>query len=104
MGEDTRRVRLGSIVEWALAAALVLAQERAAMQECETRKRNAAELLDALTASGRAGEMLYDAHPERVRYGARFVAHVDFDRAETWRVRVVTAAPAPVATPAVIVR
>jgi hypothetical protein len=48
-------------------------------------------------ASGRAGEMLYDAHPERVRYGARFVAHVDFDRGETWRVRVVTAGPAPVA-------
>ena len=46
--------------------------------------------------SGRTAEVLYDAHPERVRYGARFVAHVDFDRGETWRVRVVTDGPAPV--------
>ena len=46
-------------------------------------------------SSGRAAEVLVDARPERVRYGARFVAHVDFDRGETWRVRVVTDGPAP---------
>jgi hypothetical protein len=44
--------------------------------------------------SGRAAEVLYDAHAERVRQGARFVAHVSFDRGETWRVRVVTDGPA----------
>jgi len=44
-------------------------------------------------ASGRAAEVLYEAHAERVRQGARFVAHVSFDRGETWRVRVVTDGP-----------
>lgn len=48
-------------------------------------------------ASGRRAEVLYDARPEAVRTGARFVAHVAFDRGETWRVRVITAGPtAPV--------
>jgi hypothetical protein len=46
--------------------------------------------------SGRAPEVLYDAHAEPVRVGARFVAHVDFDRGEAWRVRVVTDGPAAV--------
>lgn len=44
--------------------------------------------------SGRVAEVLYDAHPEPVRHGARFVAHVMFDRGEPWRVRVVTEGPA----------
>jgi len=48
------------------------------------------------SAGGSAAEVLYDAHAERVRHGARFSAHVDFARGETWRVRVVTDAPTPV--------
>jgi hypothetical protein len=44
--------------------------------------------------SGRLTEALYHARPESVRRGARFVAHVTFDRGEAWRVRVVTDRPA----------
>lgn len=45
-------------------------------------------------ASGRAAEVLVDAHPEAVEHGARFVAHVTLDRDETWRVRVLSEGPA----------
>ena len=45
-------------------------------------------------ASGRAPEMLFDAHREPVAHGARFVAHVTFDSSEAWRVRVLTDGPA----------
>jgi hypothetical protein len=45
-------------------------------------------------ASGRRPEVLYDAHPEPVEHGARYVAHVGFDRGGTWRVRVRTDGPA----------
>jgi hypothetical protein len=44
--------------------------------------------------SGRLSEVMYDARPEAVRQGARFVAHIAFDRSEPWRVRVVTDGPA----------
>jgi hypothetical protein len=44
--------------------------------------------------SRRAAEVLHDARPERVGRGARFVAHVAFDRGGAWRVRVVTEGPA----------
>ncbi|MDQ3698276.1 MAG: hypothetical protein M3373_09655 [Gemmatimonadota bacterium] len=44
--------------------------------------------------SGRLAEVLYDARPERVRRGARFVAEVAFDRGEQWHVRVITEGPA----------
>ena len=44
--------------------------------------------------SGRLPEVWYDAHPEDVEHGARYVAHVTFDRDETWRVRVLTEGPA----------
>lgn len=44
--------------------------------------------------SGRLTEVLYDAQPESVRQGARYVAHVSFDRSEDWRVRVITESPA----------
>ncbi|GJG85496.1 hypothetical protein tb265_06770 [Gemmatimonadetes bacterium T265] len=55
----------------------------------------AAVRVGVVPASGARAEVLYDAHPEAVRAGARFVAHVAFDRAEPWRVRVVTDAPTP---------
>jgi hypothetical protein len=45
-------------------------------------------------ASGRVPEQTYEAHPEDVEHGARYVAHVPFDRDETWNVRVLTAGPA----------
>lgn len=45
-------------------------------------------------ASGDVRERLYDAHPEPVAHGARFVAHVRFDRSEAWRLRVLTEGPA----------
>jgi hypothetical protein len=44
--------------------------------------------------SGRLAEVVYDARPERVRHGARFVAEVELDRGEMWRVRVVIEGPA----------
>jgi len=44
--------------------------------------------------SGRLPEVVHHAHPEEVAYGARFVAHLTLDRAEAWRVRVVTDGPA----------
>lgn len=44
-------------------------------------------------ASGRLPESLHDARSEAVRHGARFVAHVPFDRAGVWRVRVATTGP-----------
>lgn len=40
--------------------------------------------------SGRLAATTYIAHPETVRHGARFVAHVTFDRAEPWQVRIIT--------------
>ena len=45
-------------------------------------------------ASGRLPETRYDARPEVVAHGARYVAHVTFDRDEAWRVRVLTEGPA----------
>lgn len=45
-------------------------------------------------ASGRLPERTYDAQPEDVEHGARYVAHVPFDRDEAWRVRVLTEGPA----------
>ena len=44
--------------------------------------------------SGRLPEVLYEARPERLRRGARFVAHVAFDRGDEWRIRVITQGPA----------
>lgn len=38
--------------------------------------------------SGRLEEMSYAAEPQRVRYGARYFAEVQFDRGEYWNVRV----------------
>lgn len=38
--------------------------------------------------SGRLEEVRYEASPERVRYGARYYAEVEFDRGEWWNVRV----------------
>jgi hypothetical protein len=45
-------------------------------------------------ASGDGPEVLYDAHREPVAHGARYVAHVTFDRSEEWQVRVITTGPA----------
>ena len=45
-------------------------------------------------ASGRLPETWYDTHVEDVERGARYVAHVTFDEAEAWRVRVLTEGPA----------
>lgn len=45
-------------------------------------------------ASGRLTEAFYDARPDPVRRGARFVAHVALDRSEEWRVRVLADGPA----------
>ncbi len=43
--------------------------------------------------SGRLPEVSYDAEPERVRTGARYVALVEFDRGEFWDVRVTIDSP-----------
>lgn len=43
--------------------------------------------------TGRLDEGVYDATPERVRRGARYVAEVEFDRGEFWDVRVVIEGP-----------
>lgn len=43
--------------------------------------------------SGRLDEMVYDAEPQRVRYGARHMAEAELDRGEMWRVRVVVDGP-----------
>lgn len=43
--------------------------------------------------SGRLPEALYDASPERVRRGARYVAEVQFDRGEFFDVRFVIEGP-----------
>jgi hypothetical protein len=43
--------------------------------------------------SGRLPEVAYDAEPERVRTGARYVALVQFDRGEFWDVRVTIESP-----------
>lgn len=43
--------------------------------------------------SGRLDEVVYDAEPQRVRYGARYVAQPELDRGEMWRVRVVVEGP-----------
>jgi hypothetical protein len=40
-------------------------------------------------ASGRLGEALYEATPQSVRRGARYLAQVRFDRGEWWHVRVI---------------
>ena len=45
-------------------------------------------------SSGRVPETFHDAHPDIVEHGARYVAHVTFDRDEAWRVRVLTEGPA----------
>ena len=45
-------------------------------------------------ASGRLPEARYDAQPEAVEHGARYVAHVTFDRDEAWHVRVLAEGPA----------
>ncbi|HVR96798.1 MAG TPA: hypothetical protein VMW27_09300 [Thermoanaerobaculia bacterium] len=39
-------------------------------------------------ASGRLPEALYEAEPQRVRYGARYYSEVKFDQGGDWRVRV----------------
>lgn len=39
--------------------------------------------------SGRLDEVLYDAEPQRVGYGARYYAEVEFDQGEYWTVRIV---------------
>jgi hypothetical protein len=38
--------------------------------------------------SGRLEEVVYTAEPERVRYGARYRADVEFDQGEMWKVRI----------------
>lgn len=38
--------------------------------------------------SGRLSEVIYDAEPQRVGYGARYYAEVEFDRGEFWTVRI----------------
>lgn len=38
--------------------------------------------------SGRLEEKAYPAEPQRVRYGARYYAEVEFDRGEMWSIRV----------------
>lgn len=43
--------------------------------------------------SGRLDEVVYDAEPQRVRYGARYLAEPELDRGEMWRVRVVVDGP-----------
>lgn len=43
--------------------------------------------------TGRLPEVVYDAAPERVRRGARYLAEVEFDRGELWDVRVVIEGP-----------
>jgi hypothetical protein len=44
--------------------------------------------------TGRLAEAVYDAEPERVRYGARHSAKVPLDRGEMWQVRILVAGPA----------
>lgn len=43
--------------------------------------------------SGRLEEVVYDAEPQTVRYGARYYAEVEFDRGEMWTVRVTIDGP-----------
>lgn len=43
--------------------------------------------------SGRLPEKVYTAAEQSVRYGARYVAEVAFDRGELWRVRVAIDSP-----------
>lgn|GEM_PF-388663 len=43
--------------------------------------------------SGRLAEVLYDAEPQRVHYGARYIARPELDRGEMWRVRVLVEGP-----------
>jgi hypothetical protein len=43
--------------------------------------------------SGRLAEVQYDATPQRVRRGARYLARVEFDRGEWWEVRIVIEGP-----------
>lgn len=38
--------------------------------------------------TGRLDEVLYDAEPQPVRYGARYLTEAELDRGEMWRVRV----------------
>lgn len=44
--------------------------------------------------SGRLEEAVYDAEPQRVRYGARHYAEIPLDRGGMWRVRTVIESPA----------
>ena len=44
--------------------------------------------------SGRLAEASYEARRERTRSGARYMAEVEFDRGEFWRVRVTIESPA----------
>lgn len=39
--------------------------------------------------SGRLDEVFYEAAPQRVRHGARYLAEVHFDQGEWWDVRIV---------------
>lgn len=43
--------------------------------------------------SGRLPEAVYEAEPQRVRRGARYMAEAEFDRGEWWDVRVVLEGP-----------
>jgi len=43
--------------------------------------------------SGRLDEVVYDAEPQPVRYGARYMAEPELDRGEMWSVRVVVDGP-----------
>lgn len=43
--------------------------------------------------SGRLPETVYEAEPQRVRRGARYLAEVEFDQGELWDVRIVLEGP-----------
>lgn len=43
--------------------------------------------------SGRLDEVFYDAEPQKVRYGARFVTEAELDRGEMWQIRVLVEGP-----------
>jgi len=39
--------------------------------------------------SGRLDEVIYEAEPQSVRYGARYYTEVEFDQGEMWSVRII---------------
>lgn len=49
--------------------------------------------VSVMPTSGRLTEETYQAEPQPVRYGARYLAEVAFDRGEMWRVRVTVESP-----------